>query len=254
MKIAVIGRSHAVCLGDAIYRYAEEFSNISIASVFTNLFEPIWDWTNTANPLKEEIKTALTDAVKDADAVALVIQGNQHSILSLVEHEPKIDFVFGSRNIAHIQEDAVLVPEILIRNWFSNCLLELRLIARYLRSLYSGPVFCLGPPPPIENSAEVRKRLDSHFLSSTTQPSLIRISPALFRYKCWLLMDDVYRMEATQEALRFLPVPPETITKQGFLAESAWDESATHANAWYGHARIHQIIDAVESINGGLNG
>lgn len=244
MRILVIGRSHAVCIVNAAEHRNDDSDIFQISSIFTNSFEPIWDWNDKSEPLKFEFREILKEKLNGADIVALVIQGNQHSIISLIQQDPKIDFVYPFDGDSSVQEDALLVPKIMVRNWFSNNLLELRLIARYLRKNYHGPVFCLGPPPPIEDKAEVSKRLDPYFLTADRTAESLHISPAAFRMKCWHLMDEVYKAESDQEALHFLPVPEEAVSKGGFLAEAAWGTSATHANSWYGRLRIHQIMKA----------
>lgn len=242
-KILVIGRSHAIMMAEAAtqpdYGFGANFSFI-----FTNTYEPIWERVSNDPPLREDFARAIEEGLEGADAVALVVQGNMHSILGMLEQTPPIDFVYSGRPGLPIDRDAILVPEKMVKNWMRNNLLELRSILAHLRHI-DLPVFVLGSPPPLRRNDLVLEKADKYFRRTSGEETPLKPSAPSMRMKCWLLQDEVYREIAKEWGVGFIPVPEEAVEDGGFLDEGASGRDATHGNRWFGSLRLSQLTHAL---------
>ena len=183
----------------------------------------------------------LVASLKKSDTVISALGGNQHNSLGLIQHPEKFDF-FDSSSSEFDSEADVCVPYSLLRDVFERGLRG-NDVARLksIKQVAKCKVYHLGAPPPKQDEAHILNRPETSF---TTDGILERgVSPAPLRLKLWSLQMSVTETLCDEVGVKFVPVPNEAKSADGFLAKNFYAKDATHANASYGELLLDMFMN-----------
>lgn len=159
-------------------------------------------------------------------SVALLWEGNHHNGLFLIEQPIPFDFVPRSLASLPVDEDAVIVPEAVIRAKLGPAFNGIReLIARVKKQPDSRAALVGPPPPPILPTKHLNYRLTSSNV----------------RLKLWQVQIDLLREEAEEVGAEFITAPDSVRDAEGFLKPEFWSVDPTHGNVAYGQVMLNEL-------------
>ncbi len=108
-----------------------------------------------------------------------------------------------------------------------------------VRAATKKAVYHLGVPPPKEDEAHIRRRVEGHFRErmNSGQP----LTKASIRAKLWRLQRQVILDFCESSKIEYVPVPAIAKDVNDFLKPEYYAADATHANAAYGVLVLDQI-------------
>jgi hypothetical protein len=168
--------------------------------------------------------------------IVSLMGGNSHNILGLMRHPIPFDFVLPQQSDLPLESSAQILPY----NFIWDVLHEValphlnELIA--LRSSVEGLIIHLESPPPIGNDVYVQQYLDPYFKEKPQE-----IAPRILRYKLWRLHSEIVKQVCSKINVTFVPVPTETLDREGFLRSEGYPGNVTHGNEWYGEKVLEQL-------------
>jgi hypothetical protein len=183
-----------------------------------------------------------TELVKlsKAHPIALSFRGNQHLADFMFASTPAFDFAVASRPDLPVDDTAVLVPELMLREFFAPSLTELAQVLAEMRATGGPGVIVLEAPPARDHLEEQRWQLFTYpyFVQTATalgsDLSTIALAPALLLSKVRQVIQDMVRTIAEAHGATFLPFPAETLTPTGFLRDDLCEPDMGHATRAYG--------------------
>lgn len=184
--------------------------------------------------------------------IVLSWQGNQHLAHFMLAPEPRIDFVFSGAPAA-VDSNAVLVPEIALRQLFQPHHQEMAQLIGKLRAAGARRVVVIGSPPPKEDDQFCRAQMskEPHFAAMANRFGVdlasVPLSSPQLRNKYWLLLQDVMRLNAARVGAEFLPVPRAAFSPSGGLRREYWADDVTHANRAYGALMLDAIAERLKA-------
>jgi hypothetical protein len=239
-KIVLAGHSHVVALTNRLQ--SENLQLLPIAG-YEEVYFLCGCWPREG---------AYWDALKWASPSATIVFfwcGNEHVAHFLFRPEPLFDFVPAGAPESVIDEEAILVPESLIRAKLSSFPKQLASYLRWLRPETKARLVVAGSPLPKGDEAELKRLVQSewYFRDQASRHGLrledVRITPAPIRLKLWRVTQDLMAEAAGRHGCEFFPVPDAAMDEGGFLRRELWAEDASHANAAYGKI----MLDALAS-------
>lgn len=242
----IIGDSHVDALKDALAHAHEAALDLQIfrAAKLKN-GKPFGDIP--VNEACQRVRTLESDAL-----VVCAFGGNQHSVLSLVQHARPFDFALPGEPFS-LKTGTELIPFHAIRMLLAGSVTaDFRNVAA-LQEVAPGAVIHLAPPPPKANEAHILRSVETYFI----EQGLTRhgVTDAALRLKVWRVQIDILRELCGRAGVTLLPNPPETLTPEGFLAPEFYAKDATHANRRYGQSVLNQIaaLDTGGAATSGFN-
>lgn len=178
--------------------------------------------------------------LSNAHPIALSWFGNQHFRDFTFATTPPFDFAVASRPDLPVDDTVVLVPELVVREFYAPSLTELPRLLAEMRATRGPGVVVLEAPPPRENPERVRWQLfDRPYFAELAAAlgsdiTTIPLAPALLHLKLWQVIQDMVRTLAEAHGVTFLPCPPDAMTSTGFLREDLGSDDFTHGNRAYG--------------------
>lgn len=169
------------------------------------------------------------------DRLVLMHLGTQHNLLGLLNHDRPFTVIAGETGLG----PAEIVPRALMRAQL-RAQIAAEKVVRALAPLARCPVFHAMPPPP---RAALDPVLGTEKLYRGRSIARNGFSPGLRRLALWTLEREEVALYLAGLGVRDLPVPPGTVTPEGFLAPSFHARDATHANVAYGAKLIEVIRD-----------
>jgi hypothetical protein len=228
-QVIVVGNSHTLALKAAPQRDGIKIYKCVLEA--KHLTERRADLT-----LDEAVRL-----VKDSPDCIVVsaIGGNQHQMY-LLEHSEPFDF-YEPGNDA-ILADHKVIPYRTIYDQFRRGIVQGR-DGHYLsavRGATTRAVYHLGVPPPKEDEAHIRRRVEGHFRErmKSSQP----LTKASIRAKLWRVQRQVIWDFCESSKIEYVPVPASAIDVNDFLKPEYYAADATHANAAYGVLVLDQIL------------
>lgn len=173
--------------------------------------------------------------------VLIAYNGNQHHSSFLFAPRPLFDFV--DDYVPMMLDGATLVPRRLIQAFFEPTVNQLRLLIPKLLTAGCASVRLVGTPPPKADLHVFSQMIrDSEFAKRYSQSNGIdlqraALSPTLLLLKLWRVVQEVTANAATDDRVRFVPVPRQATDDVGFLSKSYYDyvpSDITHANRSFG--------------------
>ncbi|HVB18636.1 MAG TPA: hypothetical protein VNF04_19070 [Stellaceae bacterium] len=163
-------------------------------------------------------------------SIALLWGGNQHNTLFLVEQPLRFDLLPRALQSLPVDEDAVIVPETLVRAKFRTLLGDrheggLHDLFTDLKAQTRSRIALVGtPPPPVSNSHRQ-----------------VGLTPPAIRLKLWHVLKEIYQEEAERYGVEFIAIPDNVTDESGFLKQEFWTEDVTHANPAYGRVMLDRL-------------
>lgn len=170
--------------------------------------------------------------------VVCAFGGNQHSVLSLVQHPRPFDFALPGEPFS-LKPGAELIPFHAVRMLLAESVTSEFQNVTALQKVAPGPVIQLPPPPPKADEAHILRSVETYFV----EQGLTRhgVTDAATRLKVWRVQVMILRDLCASAGVILLPNPPQTLTPEGFLAPDFYAKDATHANRRYGQSVLNQI-------------
>jgi hypothetical protein len=163
-------------------------------------------------------------------SIALLWEGNQHNSLFLVEQPIPFDFVPRGLEFLPVADDAIIVPEAVVRAKFQSLNGNLEETLADIKTCPDCKVALVGTPPPPVLPAKYGD---------------VRITPSIVRLKLWHVMTEIMREEAEANGVGFIAVPDVVKDKDGFLKPDFWTNDSTHANPAYGEIMLSHIAQTL---------
>jgi hypothetical protein len=184
--------------------------------------------------------------------IALSWQGNQHLSRFMFSPNPRIDFVLSTNPDLPLDEEATIVPELMLRELFRPSMEQLEKTLKRLDGAGAARILVLGTPPPKDDDSFCRQRLGKERTFAARAGKLgvdlasIELSPAILRYKYWALLQNMMRETAGRACKEFIPIPLAAQAPAGFLRRELWADDITHANRDYGKLVLKDLEELVE--------
>ncbi len=236
----LMGRSHLTALWYAWHNQAEAggpppqpYAHAPLVAPGTRMtflqlesqrYEPLFTPEGAFHP---EVARALSASA--AQIHVSVLGGNDHSMIGLVAHPPRFDFVLPDEPDLPLDRQARLVPAEMLREELERRIApHLRALA-LLRAAVAGRVVHVESPPPLPED-HIRR----HSAPFADEIAALGIAPALLRYKIWRLHSGLYREACARLGVDLLPSPLAMRDPSGIMLPFGCHPDATHGNALYG--------------------
>jgi hypothetical protein len=241
-RAVVIGQSHVHAIAQALNGAAGGDQGISVYRIGDG---PMPSACNLIGSMGDA--TALVAKLPADTPVFLSILGAYHNILGLLRAGDDFDFLLDERD--GVDSDVpVHIPHRAVASAFGRQLTTANKIRR-LRDSAKSPVHLLSTPPPKRSNEFMMER----FLRSNKSVYRGRsieeagIERPEVRLKLWKLESRLIQDWARAEGMAFVPAPPQSFDKAGYLREEFYFDDATHANAAYGSLVVDQIKRLAEA-------
>lgn len=196
-------------------------------------------------PRTESYWNALAQHAR-GNTVALVWQGNEHNYYFLIEQPPRFDFVPRSLPSVPLSEDAVIVPEALVRAKLQCFREHLHTLLTTLRQQPDSRITVIGTPPPKGDNEHLHRLLATEFPfiqhSAEATVEQVTLTAPTVRLKLWQVLQEIYKEQAEDDGAEFIPVPEAVVDKVGYLRPEFWADDATHANTAYGEVVLDYLV------------
>ena len=278
-KVLCLGHSHIGALRHAAPELREKFQNIGLSfevqSLFDDEFMPDTEAVSNSRPNRcggvrkdfdlpqgaprfwfgaaghqHRLTGRAMDALmrllreKQPDMMVFLCRGNEHSIISMLQHPMPFDFRIPGEDTALI-DGAEELPFALIKAQVahfaaSHALLFWDFLNGLGRDVFDGPIHMLPPPPPILSAQHIL----AHPSSFGSAAAAFGISPSALRAKVWQVYSGVLK-DAVQKTNQPFINLPQTIFDDGCLAQKFWSKDPTHGNATYGKVILDHVLSEI---------
>lgn len=177
------------------------------------------------------------EAAQDDSILFSFIHGNEHSVLSMVQHPLPYDFYLPGREEQELVPGAQPVPYEIIRRQMERALnATIASLAMIRIRLPRMRLVHVLSPPPIASEAQIMQSPERF----REQLAYWGITPISIRIKYYWLAIDILRQAVSPFNVEFLEVPPQTVDASGAIKDeyAYW---ATHANEAYGELVCKQM-------------
>jgi hypothetical protein len=173
------------------------------------------------------------------DVVVSMIGGNQHAVLSTIQHPRPFDFFLQSGPAPDLSAGVEMIPYRAIADLFQQGFKKgdgQSLEA--IRSATVAHVVHVAPPPPKADNAFIEEYHESLF--ATKGLARRGVSPPELRLKFWTLQTQILRRLCRTLGIELI-MPPRAAVSDGYLRPEYYAQDATHANWRYGERVIREI-------------
>jgi hypothetical protein len=179
----------------------------------------------------------LVQGLAPEDIVLSMIGGNQHAVLSMIQHPRPFDFFTPDREAAAPGVEAI--PYRALEDVFAKGLRggDGKSLEALRKSTLARVVHVIPPPPKADN-AFIQRYHESHFARDL--PNL-GVSPPELRLKFWRLQTKVLEEICAELGIEVMMPPPRTVDEQGYLRPEFYAQDATHGNWAYGERVLREI-------------
>ena len=241
-KILLIGHSHTQCFIDA---YGAEMRGVlELDAIRLHRDKIVGGEPDFADYIAGQVKkleVAHAGGLNTYDAVVLLLGGNTHNVLGLVEMSPPFDFVLSSQPSLPVSARARLLPEAVIKGVLLQRIETMFLGMNVIRQMFGGAMYCLESPPPIGDDDYVRRYLDEHFRKDFENNR--DVVSAQLRYKLWKVSSAIYSERSRQLGISYVECPESVLVDGMYLRPEGYPLNATHGNAWYGGKVLENFLD-----------
>lgn len=167
------------------------------------------------------------------------IGGGAHTVIGLVSHPRRYDFVLPEEPDLPIDPRAELLPaeavlEVLARE--TEPYLKLML---HLRTLARDRMVHMEPPPPCRDNDSIAPHIPWPLFPGMLQ----EVAPPWLRYKTWRLHSGLVSAWCDRQQVVFCARPASTVDTAGFLKDEFFLDGV-HANSGYGSLQLEQMENA----------
>jgi hypothetical protein len=234
-RVVAFGHSHSQALQRAVVRRQRKAQPVPL-TVYRQLKEK--NGAQIGDTSFEDFLARTRDLAPD-DLVISMIGGNQHAVLSTIQHPRPFDFFMPALPASEPIRDVEIIPYRALADLFATVLRKGDgAVLKTIRDATSARVIHVAPPPPKADNAFIEKNHESLFATKGIAASGAS-SPEL-RLKFWKLQ---IRMlgRLCQDLQIELMLPPRVTVADGFLRPNYYANDATHANWRYGEQLIREV-------------
>lgn len=187
--------------------------------------------------LLESIKVA-----QDNGILITFINGNDHSVLSLLQHPIPYDFLLPWRSDLDLMPGRQPVPLDVITRQMESALNSTIATLTFMRiSLPKMRILHVMPPPPMASEEQIRKAPEV-FGDKIRQCG---ITPLPIRIKYYLLYQEVIGRTLSNLGIEAIMPPDKALNPDGSLADQ-YVYGCTHGNDLYGSLVVDQIATFIK--------
>lgn len=171
------------------------------------------------------------------DIVLSMIGGNQHAVMSTIQHPRPFDFFAPDKN--RVDDSAEVVPYRALEALFATGLRrgDGRSLEA-LRKATSARVVHIIPPPPKSDNSFIEQHHESFFAQDLPGRG---VSPPGLRLKFWELQTRSLQALCADLGIEIMLPPAATVDSRGFLRPEYYAQDATHANWHYGERLLREV-------------
>jgi hypothetical protein len=242
-RLLFIGHSHltALELGHRAIqtRTPEDLGDTEVR--FANLREDAYKLSGFRHGAPETLPSALKSLLADyrPDRIVLVLQGNEHNVLALVEHPQPFDFELPSEpGIAVDESRALLTHAAVEATLYLNLQSSVQPIMAAILALAKAPVAHLETPPPLD-SEHIRTHPGVFREKLTEMP----VAPLALRYKMWRVRTRQLHRICGELGVAVIPMPANALDESGMMLKPALhNPDPTHGNVGYGVLAMRAVL------------
>lgn len=181
-------------------------------------------------------------------------RGNQHIADYMFASDPPFDFILSDQTDLSIAKDSIIIPEQMLREKFAPSFDGLEVLLKNIANSPNRGVVVCGTPPPKDDTAIIRASLakESYFVERLADlgksADTVSLTPPAILYKLWRLIQNMARDVAHRHGAKFIPIPAESQTAEGFLRKEYWLD-ITHANANLGQLFLQYLREHLTEAN-----
>lgn len=226
-----IGHSHLRCVQVAASGQGESLDAFNF-----------WDDGSLLCNLPEgpALTARLQSRVQDHEGIVFsYIGGGAHTVIGLVSHPRRYDFVLPEAPDLPFDARAEILPVAAVKAALLAQTESYLQLMRHLRSLAPGRMVHMEPPPPCPDE----DRISPHIPWSLFPGMLQEVAPRHLRYKAWRLHSCIVSDFCREQGIEFMAYPREAADTEGFLREQYFLDGV-HANSGYGALQLRQMREA----------
>jgi hypothetical protein len=248
MKFLIVGHSHIVALSQAAQQLGLKFASTSLVGVegTADLRQRL---TASLENLTEQNLSGDIGAFAKAHDVKsiLIVGGNYHNVLGLLEHTQPFDFALPGSEDLPLSENAEVIPYDVIRDSMYHRLRDSFLTINYTLPLLGSETVHVESPPPIGDDDFIARNLDWYFKTSD-EGLRPKIAPPALRYKLWRVSCELYARHCRAAGIPYIYTSVD-LDHGMFLPQKYYATNATHANALYGRELVSAAMRYFERAN-----
>lgn len=216
---------------------------ITPTSDFTPAFQTCSLATGTStflcHPNLHHVLANFLAATNGKGILVSLLNGHDHSVLSLIQHPSRYDFVLPTHPDLPIDPAAQMLPYRTIARQVREQVAPTVEALALLRALWpEARIYHVLPPPPAASSEHILSQKEA-IVSECLKHG---VSSRYLRLKYYL--ECRAQLTAALDAMKIgtVTAPTDTLDSQGFLAtEYCWD--ATHGSPAYGHRQFAALVN-----------
>ncbi|MCF8186170.1 MAG: hypothetical protein K9J28_05055 [Sulfuritalea sp.] len=233
-QILIIGDSHT----DAIKRALKHFY-VDQVEIKAYRYSKLKNGEKIGDMTPEEI-LKLASTLSSEDLFVSTIGGNQHQVVSLMQHPIPFD-IFSPSGVGDCKSSIHIIPYVTLFDFFESGI-RFGDWARLSKvcNIAQCRVCHIVPPPPKEDKEHILKRHETHFVKAGLAEK--GVTSAALRLKIWLLQVEVLKKLAKEYDVQLVMPPNESLDPNGFLSNEYYANDATHANSAYGELVLQKLV------------
>jgi len=242
-RLLFVGHSHLTALELGLRaiqaRTPEDLGDTEVR--FANLREDAYKLSGFRHGAPETLPSALKSLLTDfkPDRIVLVLQGNEHNVLALVEHPQPFDFQLPGEPDLPLDESRTLLTHAAVEaTLFHSLQSSVQPIMAAILALAKAPVTALETPPPLAGD-HIRAHPGVFREKLAERP----VAPLTLRYKMWRVRTRQLHRLCAALGVAVIPVPANVFDESGLMLKPALhNPDPTHGNAGYGVLALRTVL------------
>jgi hypothetical protein len=171
-----------------------------------------------------------------AGTIFSFIGGGAHSVVGLVSHPRRIDFVLPEAPTLALDPRAEILPVAAVRAMLVEQIQPYLKLMRHVSSLAQRRVVHMEPPPPCGDSERMLR-----YIPWSLFPGMLKeIAPRPLHYKLWRLHSEIVASHCAELGMDFDVYPSQAIGADGFLLPEFFHDGV-HGNNSYGALLLRRM-------------
>ncbi len=241
-RLLLVGHSHLVALELGLQALKDSAPD-ALAGVeirTANLREEAYQLKGFRPGVAASLPAALRDLVKAfrPDRIILVLQGNEHNVLSLIEHPRPFDFILPDAPELPLDETRELLTYDAVAAVFRDMMRpSVHNLIDTFRALNAAPLAHIETPPPMPE-----QHVRNHPGVFRAKLQECGVAPLPMRYKMWRARTAQLHEICAQLGTAVIPLPADVLAADLSLKAEMRAADASHGNAAYGALAVRSII------------
>jgi hypothetical protein len=171
-----------------------------------------------------------------AGTIFSFVGGGAHSVVGLVSHPRRYDFVLPEAPSLPLDPQSEVIPVDAVRAMLLEHVRPFLKLMDHVHSLARQRLVQVEPPPPCGDAQRMRPHIPWPLF-----PGMLKeIAPKSLRYKIWRLHSDIVATHCAQRGIGFLAHPRHAVDVEGFMLAEFFHDGI-HANGRYGALLLQQM-------------